>query len=58
MLFGEVGLMLLVLEAGLDVDFEMLKLIGLRGIASGPACGTRGVSALRCFPNGGVAVGT
>ena len=33
MLFGEVGLMLLVLEAGLDVDFDMLKLIGLRGIA-------------------------
>lgn len=33
MLFGEVGLMLLVLEAGLDVDFAMLKLIGLRGIA-------------------------
>ena len=33
MLFGEVGLVLLVLEAGLDVDFDMLKLIGLRGIA-------------------------
>ena len=32
MLFGEVGLMLLVLEAGLDVDLEMLKLIGLRGV--------------------------
>ena len=25
--------MLLVLEAGLDVDLDMLKLIGLRGIA-------------------------
>ena len=33
MLFGELGLMLLVLEAGLDVDLDMLKLIGLRGVA-------------------------
>ncbi|KAL1495156.1 hypothetical protein AB1Y20_017021 [Prymnesium parvum] len=32
MLYGEVGLMLLVLEAGLDVDIEMLKLIGARGV--------------------------
>ncbi len=32
MLYGEVGLMLLVLEAGLDVDVEMLKLIGPRGV--------------------------
>jgi len=32
MLYGEVGLMLLVLEAGLDVDLDMLKLIGLRGV--------------------------
>lgn len=31
MLIGEVGLLLLVLEAGLDVDIEMLRLIGLRG---------------------------
>ena len=29
----QLGLMLLVLEAGLDVDLDMLKLIGLRGIA-------------------------
>jgi Kef-type K+ transport system membrane component KefB len=32
MLYGEVGLMLLVLEAGLDVDLAMLKLIGPRGM--------------------------
>ena len=32
MLYGELGLMLLVLEAGLDVDIEMLKLIGARGV--------------------------
>ena len=32
MLYGEVGLMLLVLEAGLDVDIPMLRLIGLRGV--------------------------
>ena len=32
MLYGEVGLMLLVLEAGLDVDVEMLRLIGARGV--------------------------
>ena len=32
MLYGEVGLMLLVLEAGLDVDVSMLRLIGLRGV--------------------------
>ena len=32
MLYGEVGLMLLVLEAGLDVDLAMLKVIGLRGV--------------------------
>ena len=31
-LYGEVGLMLLVIEAGLDVDLEMLRLIGLRGL--------------------------
>jgi Kef-type K+ transport system membrane component KefB len=31
-LYGEVGLMLLVLEAGLDVDLPMLRLIGLRGV--------------------------
>mmetsp|Transcript_16213 Transcript_16213/g.31390 ORF Transcript_16213/g.31390 Transcript_16213/m.31390 type:complete len:720 (+) Transcript_16213:549-2708(+) len=30
-LVGEVGLMLLVIEAGLEVDLEMLRLIGLRG---------------------------
>ena len=32
-LFGEVGLMLLVLEAGLDVDLQMLRVIGVRGVA-------------------------
>ena len=32
MMFGEVGLLLLFLEAGLDVDMEMLKLVGNRGI--------------------------
>ena len=32
MLYGELGLMLLVLEAGLDADIEMLKLIGARGV--------------------------
>ena len=32
MMFGEVGLLLLFLEAGLDVDVEMLKLVGSRGI--------------------------
>ena len=32
MLYGEVGLMLLVLEAGLDVDLAMLKVIGPRGV--------------------------
>lgn len=32
MLYGEVGLMLLVLEAGLNVDVPMLQLIGLRGV--------------------------
>ncbi|KOO36468.1 hypothetical protein Ctob_014421 [Chrysochromulina tobinii] len=31
-LYGEVGLMLLVIEAGLDVDLEMLRLLGLRGL--------------------------
>jgi len=30
-LIGEIGLLLLVLEAGLDVDIAMLKIIGLRG---------------------------
>ena len=30
MMFGEVGLLLLFLEAGLDVDVEMLKLVGSR----------------------------
>ena len=30
MLYGEVGLLLLVLEAGLDVDIPMLRLIGAR----------------------------
>ena len=33
MLYGEVGLTLLVIEAGLDVDISMLRLIGLRGLA-------------------------
>ncbi len=33
-LFGELGLMLLVLEAGLDVDLALLRLIGLRGVAT------------------------
>jgi Kef-type K+ transport system membrane component KefB len=32
MLFGEIGLILLVLEAGLDVDLQVLKAIGLRGL--------------------------
>jgi len=32
-MFGEIGLMLLVVEAGLDVDLEMLRLIGVRGLA-------------------------
>jgi Kef-type K+ transport system membrane component KefB len=31
-LFGEIGLVLLVLEAGVDVDLTMLKLIGSRGL--------------------------
>lgn len=31
-MLGEVGLMLLVTEAGLDVDLEMLRVIGLRGM--------------------------
>ena len=31
-MFGEIGLLLLFLEAGLDVDVEMLKLVGSRGI--------------------------
>jgi Kef-type K+ transport system membrane component KefB len=30
-LFGEVGLVLLVLEAGIDIDLTMLRLIGSRG---------------------------
>jgi len=29
--FGEIGLILLVVEAGLDVDVEMLHVIGIRG---------------------------
>ena len=33
MLYGEVGLILLVVEAGLDVDLEVLKLLGPRGVA-------------------------
>ena len=33
MMFGEVGLLLLFLEAGIDVDLEMLKLVGYRGFA-------------------------
>mmetsp|Transcript_5925 Transcript_5925/g.10299 ORF Transcript_5925/g.10299 Transcript_5925/m.10299 type:complete len:672 (+) Transcript_5925:419-2434(+) len=32
-LIGEIGLMLLVIEAGLDVDLEMLRVIGFRGAA-------------------------
>lgn len=32
MMFGEIGLVMLVLEAGLDVDLETLKIIGYRGI--------------------------
>ena len=31
-LYGELGLMLLVIEAGLDVDLQMLRMIGARGI--------------------------
>ena len=31
-MIGEIGLMLLVVEAGLDVDIEMLRLIGVRGL--------------------------
>jgi Kef-type K+ transport system membrane component KefB len=31
-MIGEIGLMLLVVEAGLDVDLEMLRLIGVRGL--------------------------
>ncbi|GBG23964.1 NapA type Na+/H+ antiporter [Hondaea fermentalgiana] len=30
-LIGEIGLMLLVVEAGIEVDLEMIRLIGLRG---------------------------
>ena len=30
--FGEIGLLLAVLEAGIDVDIGMLKLIGCRGL--------------------------
>lgn len=30
-MLGEIGLILLVLEAGIDVDLTMLKLIGTRG---------------------------
>ena len=33
MLYGEVGLILLVVEAGLDVDLQMLRMIGPRGVA-------------------------
>jgi Kef-type K+ transport system membrane component KefB len=32
MLYGEVGLILLVVEAGLDVDLQMLRTIGPRGV--------------------------
>lgn len=31
-MYGEVGLLMLFLEAGLDVDLEMLKLVGARGL--------------------------
>ena len=33
MLCGEIGLYMLVLEAGVEVDLAMLKLLGLRGLA-------------------------
>mmetsp|Transcript_19974 Transcript_19974/g.49041 ORF Transcript_19974/g.49041 Transcript_19974/m.49041 type:complete len:771 (-) Transcript_19974:602-2914(-) len=33
MLIGEVGLLLLVLEAGLDVDLKMIRLMGARAVA-------------------------
>ena len=32
MMFGELGLMLLFLEAGLDIDMEMIRLVGKRGV--------------------------
>jgi Kef-type K+ transport system membrane component KefB len=35
MLFGEIGLILLVVEAGLEVDLLVLKQIGLRGLVIG-----------------------
>jgi len=31
-LFGEIGLVLLVLEAGIDVDLDMLKIVGTSGV--------------------------
>jgi Kef-type K+ transport system membrane component KefB len=40
MMFGEIGLLLLFLEAGLDVDVEMIKLIGPRGICLAVAAST------------------
>jgi len=33
MMFGEIGLMFLFLEAGLDIDVEMVRLVGKRGVA-------------------------
>jgi len=38
MMFGEIGLMLLFLEAGLDTDLEMVRLVGKRGILLSLAC--------------------
>jgi len=35
MLYGEIGLMLLLLEAGLTIDIDMLKKIGVRGFLVG-----------------------
>lgn len=31
-MFGEIGLILLVLEAGIDIDLTTLRMIGLRGV--------------------------
>ena len=54
MLAGEVGLMLLVLEAGLDVDFDMLKKVGGRavGVAVSGSLVPMGIGAALSFALG------